>query len=106
MRKKIIEDDLQAHQNINRKWAQDGCDGFLLTKTDLSWNLDYISNPTKLIQNFFNDFWKDIEHGINQHLSTTKHAHQALIGDFFFCIQGNNKITKFSSFHIESSGSL
>jgi hypothetical protein len=85
---RIIEDDLKQYNCLNRKSVQDSCDQSLLTKNDSLWHLDYISNPNKIIEDFFNALWENIEKGINQNLSTKKSSYVLLLGEFFFCIKG------------------
>ncbi|CAF0935296.1 unnamed protein product [Didymodactylos carnosus] len=49
---KSINSGLRQYENLNRKWIQDCCDGKLFT-AETQWHLDYIENPTKIIEEFF-----------------------------------------------------
>ncbi|CAF3061670.1 unnamed protein product [Rotaria socialis] len=82
-----IHRELKTYDCLNRKWIQDRCDGLLLT-SDHQWLLDYIENPTKIIEQFFTALWGHIEEAIDQKLTDQKGFYVARLNEFFFCIQG------------------
>ncbi|CAF1225774.1 unnamed protein product [Didymodactylos carnosus] len=85
-----INFELQQYDCSNRKWIQDRCDGKLVT-ADKQWFMDYIENPTKIIEHFFNDMWNDIQKSINQSLVQLKANHNDALEHFFHCIQDLNQ---------------
>jgi hypothetical protein len=84
---KIINDSLRQYENLNRKWVQDCCDGKLLT-AEPQWYVDYIENPTKIIEEFFKGMWDGIQKSINQNLLQLKTTYIETLETFFLCIQG------------------
>jgi len=84
----IINDVLKQYEHVNRQWVQDKCDGLLLSNADIQWNLDYIADPNKIIENYFKGLWADIEKSINQTLTRAKSDYILIIEQFFFCFEG------------------
>jgi hypothetical protein len=84
----IINTELGKLTYLNRKWIQDRCDGQLLTRKDDLWHLDYIENPTKIIEQFFKELWSNVEKDIDQKLADRKSHYVRLLTEFFFCIRG------------------
>ncbi|CAF1044023.1 unnamed protein product [Didymodactylos carnosus] len=83
---KSINSELRKYDNLNRKWVQDRCDGELLS-AEKKWFMDYIENPTKVIEQSFNDTWNNIKQSINQNLIQLKMYHIEALVNFFYCIQ-------------------
>jgi hypothetical protein len=84
----IIDSELRQYDEINREWIQDRCDGQLITNKDMRWHLDYIENPTKIIEQFFINIWGNIEHVINQKLIDQKTYYKNILVEFFNCLRG------------------
>jgi hypothetical protein len=85
---RTIDSELRQYDCLNRKWIQDRCDGQLLTKTDIRWHIDYIENPTKIIEQFFIELWANIQQSINQKLMDRKAYYKNILNEFFRCLQG------------------
>jgi hypothetical protein len=85
---RIINTELQQYNYLNRKSMQDRCDGQLLMNRNKKWLMDYIENPTKIIENEFKELWKTILDAINRKLIETKSIYNSLLTEFFFCLQG------------------
>ncbi|CAF3981550.1 unnamed protein product [Didymodactylos carnosus] len=90
--RKRIKFDLQQYDDLNRKAIQDKCDGRIIT-AEKQWCLEYIENPTKIIVEYFNNMWVEIEHSINQNLMHLKAQHTETLANFFHCMQGNYRLT-------------
>jgi hypothetical protein len=58
-------------------------------KNDLKWLMDYIENPTKIIEDEFTILWQDALHVINRKLIEDKSSYNSVFNEFFFCLQGN-----------------
>jgi hypothetical protein len=85
---RLINIQLQQFDYLNRKSIQDRCDGQLLMKYDLNWLMNYIENPTKIIEDEFKILWQDALHVINRKLIEDKSSYNSLLNEFFFCLQG------------------
>ena len=85
---RIITVELQQYDYINRKYIQDICDGKLILNTDKKWLMDYIEQPTIIIEQEFNQLWATILEGINRKLIETKTEYSSIFREFFFCLEG------------------
>ncbi|CAF4433682.1 unnamed protein product, partial [Rotaria sp. Silwood2] len=83
-----IKTQLQDYDFLNRKWMQERCDGQLLTNNDMKWLMNYVENPTKIIEEEFKQLWQNILRTINQKLIEIKSNYNSVIVEFFFCLQG------------------
>ena len=84
----IVRRDLRNNEEINRKFIQDRIDGQLTMRNDVQWYIDYVDDPTKIIEQFFIQIWNDIKRGIDQKLTGRKRMYGKVIEEFLFCIQG------------------
>jgi predicted MPP superfamily phosphohydrolase len=86
---RIIIRDSNQYESLNRKRIQDRIDGRLEVNNDIKWHFDYISDPTKIIEQFFIELWIDVKKGIDQNLSERKAFYRNIVTEFFYCIEGN-----------------
>ncbi|CAF2083948.1 unnamed protein product [Rotaria magnacalcarata] len=94
----IINIELKNYDRLNRKWIQDCCDGQLLTHNDTRWHLDYIENPTKIIEELFNQLWSNVQKLIDQKLNDRKSFYLNILIEFFYIIQGIlDTVTRFGA---------
>ncbi|CAF0938001.1 unnamed protein product [Adineta steineri] len=84
----IITRGSKQYECLNRKWIQDRLDGQLEVNNNMTWYSDYISNPTKIIEQFFIELWTNVKKEIDQNLSEQKAFYIKIINEFFYCIQG------------------
>ena len=82
---RLINIEVRKHEHVNRRWVQQRCDGKLFAE-DISWHLDYIENPDKIIRQFFDSMWHDILQDINHTLTEQKMRYARTLIDFFQCI--------------------
>ncbi|CAF4056103.1 unnamed protein product [Rotaria sordida] len=54
----------------------------------MTWYFDYISNPTKIIEQLFIQLWINVKKEIDQNLLERKAFCIKIITEFFYCIQG------------------
>ena len=85
---RTIDEQLEQHEDINRQSMQELCDNRLMSHDDTQWNMDYIENPTKIIEEMFREKWTIIEQSIDQYLLDLKLSWRNIFIEFFFCIQG------------------
>lgn len=87
---RTIDEQLEQHEDINRRSMQELCDNRLMSHDDTQWNMDYIENPTKIIEEMLREKWTIIDQSIDQYLVDLKLSWRNIFSEFFFCIQGMN----------------
>ena len=85
---RLINNQLEQFDHLNRKSLQDRCDGQLLMKQNLDWLIDYIEKPTKIIEDEFKILWEDALRVINRKLIEDKSSYSSVLDEFFFCLKG------------------
>ena len=108
----LIKTEIQVSNSLNRQWMQDRCDGQLQANNDMRWLMNYIENPTKIIEEDFNQLWQNILRTINQKLIDIKSNFNSVLEEFFFCLQGMsilssiNCLLSFFSNHFRCTGRI
>ncbi|CAF0823820.1 unnamed protein product [Didymodactylos carnosus] len=83
---KLIDEAVEANKHFSRKAVQELCDNALLTK-DTQWLLNYVQNPTHLIEERFTELWEDVERAIDQQLDGLKADHCVTLDELFSNLQ-------------------